>query len=151
MHIVQQLNDWALWAHPNPGRCPCRGGGWLVSDYDTVHGCGLHGGAPHPEDEEGHETFDFEAHRLGNLRKAFITFRENTGMEGPAFKAAVLAQVGADATPQAFVDAANVLSDDHTYEAQEAEARSRGYSCGLEMRWDDEAAHDADMRGFSDY
>ena len=50
------MNGEALreWAHnaveENPERCPCKGGGWMLSDYDTFHSCWLHNtGQAHPE------------------------------------------------------------------------------------------------------
>ena len=44
-----------LYSHcdPDPDRCACGGGGWLLSDYDTWHPCSFAGHAgPHPEDWE---------------------------------------------------------------------------------------------------
>jgi len=40
-----------LWAHPDPARCRCHGGGWALSEVDTWHECPIHfTGQPHPED-----------------------------------------------------------------------------------------------------
>lgn len=148
MHLVNQLNQWSLWAVPNPGQCPCRGSGWLLSDFDTWHRCGLHGGTPHPEFEPG--GFDFEAHRTKCLREAFVTYREASGMNGLDFKAEVLRQAGPDASPQAMVDVAQRLAEDAIHDAHEAEARERGYSCGLEMRLAQEAHQEAmERRGYA--
>lgn len=146
MHLVNQLDQWSLWAVPNPRQCPCRGSGWLHSDYDTFHRCGLHGGTPHPEDEDGHESFDYEAHRLKCLREAFVTYREASGMNGPDFKAEVLRQAGPEASPADMVDVAEQLAEDALHRAHEAEARDRGYSCGLEMRLAQEAHREAQER-----
>ena len=148
MHLVNQLNQWSLWAVPNPRNCPCGGSGWLLSDYDTWHRCGLHGGTPHPEDEEA--EFDYEAHRLKCLREAFVTYRQATGMSGPEFKAAVLERVPEGSTPQEMVDEAEVMAQDALQDAHEAEARARGYSCGLEMRLTEEAHREAaERRGYA--
>lgn len=39
------------WAHPDEGRCPCHGGGWVCSEVDTWHQCPIHyTSQPHPED-----------------------------------------------------------------------------------------------------
>lgn len=147
MHLVNQLDQWSVWAVPNPKACPCGGSGWLRSDFDTVHRCGLHGGTPHPEDDEGYEHFNYEAHRLKCLREAFVTYREAAGMSGPEFKAAVLKQAGPDASPQDMVDVAQQLAEDALYDAHEAEARARGFSCGLEMRLAEEARIEASEKG----
>lgn len=141
MHLVQQLNNWAAWAHPNPSKCPCRGG-WLVSDFDTIHGCGFHGGAPHPEDDQGHETFDFEAHRLRNLRKAFVIFRSAAGMDNVLFRACVVRRAAPGATPEQMVDAADEIADEIVRDREDAEARQQGFSCALEMRWDEDARNE---------
>lgn len=139
MHIAQQLNNSFLWADPNPRTCPCRGSGWLLSDFDTWHECHFHGRTPHPEDDEAVEEFDYEAHRLNNLRRAFVAFRESTGMSGPDFKTVVTHRVGAKATPQEYVDAAEGLAEEMAREGAEAQARREGFSCALEMRLANEA------------
>lgn len=147
MHLVQQLNNWSVWAIPNPRSCPCNGSGWLLSDFDTWHACGFHGPAPHPEDEEGHESFDHEAHRLRGLRKAFVAYREMSGMDSKSFKAAVIRKAGAGATPQQFVDVAQGFGEEGAYDAREAEARSQGFRCGLEMMLEEEAQLERMERG----
>jgi len=138
MHPVQQLNNWSAWAIPNPRRCPCRNG-WLLSDWDTWHHCGLHGGTPHPEDDEAQEEFDYEGHRLRKMREAFVIYRQMSGMDSAAFKAAVVRRAGAEATPQGFVDAAEGIAEEISRDRREAEARGQGYSCGLEMMLAEEA------------
>ena len=35
-------------ADPDPDRCPCGGGGWQLSDYDSWVKCPAHSG-PHPD------------------------------------------------------------------------------------------------------
>jgi hypothetical protein len=139
MHIVQQLNNWAAWALPNPGTCPCHGSGWLISDFDTFHRCGFHGGPPHPEDQEGVETFDYEAHRLSNLREAYVTYRAAAGMDNVLFRACVVRRAGPGATPQQMVDAADEIAEEAVRDREEGEARRQGFSCALEMRWDEDA------------
>lgn len=40
------------WSHSDPNLCGCRGGGWFVSDLDTIHACPLHPdatGRGHPD------------------------------------------------------------------------------------------------------
>ena len=43
-----------LYSHcdPDPEKCACGGGGWLLSDYDTWHPCSFAGHeGPHPEED----------------------------------------------------------------------------------------------------
>lgn len=134
MHPVQQLNNAALWSNPNPKECPCRGSGWLVSDFDTFHACNEHGGTPHPEDDQGQEGFDWEAHSLRIRRRAYRIFQEASGLDREAFRAEVVRVAGADASPQGFVDAADALAHERLQVAEEKEARRQGYSCAMEMR-----------------
>jgi hypothetical protein len=38
------------WAESDVKHCACRGGGWMLSDYDTWHKCPIHyDGQRHPE------------------------------------------------------------------------------------------------------
>jgi hypothetical protein len=38
-------------SHDDPDKCRCRGGGWILSDWDTWHQCPEHfNGQRHPED-----------------------------------------------------------------------------------------------------
>lgn len=37
-------------AHHDPEVCECRGGGWMLSPWDTWNPCPAHPGMPHPED-----------------------------------------------------------------------------------------------------
>ena len=131
----------------NPKTCPCRGG-WLSTNYDTWHACKLHGkGVPHPEDEN--DNFDYDAHNIKIRREAYATFRDiamRNGFKG-SFKAACLALMGEDRSPQAWVDAADDVAMQIVRDAEEASARKRGFSCALEARWSDDAAQErADHR-----
>ena len=154
MHLVQQLNNAALWSHPNPSQCPCGGRGWLLSDYDTWHACNVHGRTPYPEDEEGHEGFDWEAHDLRIHRRAYRTFQEASGLDRVAFRAEVMRRVEAGATlsRSRFVDAANEVAHERTQRAEDEEARRCGYSCAMEMRMEEWAEEErVERMGYGGY
>jgi hypothetical protein len=145
---VAELNT-AVWNELNPRRCPCRGSGWLISDYDTFHRCCTHGaGVPHPEDE--HTDFDGAAHRLKLLRvayKDFLKMARDAGFTGD-FHAAVEAKAEGD-SPQALVDAAEAIAEDWDREARETSARRDGYCCDLERRLTEDAEREAfERRGY---
>ena len=129
------------WADPNPYRCPCRGTGWLVSDYDTYHRCPLHGGgAPHPEDDE--TVFDYNAHRIGMARIYWRLLRHEAltlGFEGDFTEACVATADKPPITPQAWVAAAERVAAPLAREHAEKDVRRRGYSCALELRLEEEA------------
>ncbi len=42
----------STWAHPRAALCGCRGGGWWISEVDTMHECPYHYSKdqPHPDD-----------------------------------------------------------------------------------------------------
>lgn len=145
MHLVQQLNNAALWSHPNPSQCPCRGRGWLLSDFDTWHACNEHGGTPHPESEC--EDFDYEAHGIRIRRRAYRVFQEASGLDRGTFRAEVMRRAGAGATPQAFVDAADGIAHERIQVAEDEEARRQGFSCALEMRMAEWAEEERMERG----
>ena len=147
-HPVNQLNQWSLWAETNPASCPCRGGGWLLSDFDTFHRCGLHGaGVPHPEDEWA--DFDHSAHYSGLLRKAIRTFHEASGLSHRAFFCACLEVLEAeDPSPQDWVNAAERVAEERCREVEEEAARAAGYSCVLERRLEDESRQEAFENGY---
>jgi hypothetical protein len=131
------------WAEVNPSKCPCRGRGYLLSDLDTWHQCPQHGaGVPHPETEmEEPSDFDYAAHDLALFRSAFLYF-VNAALALMGSKAEVQAAVKRERTgntPQDFVDAAERVLDRAAYEAREAQAHARGFSCGLDMEWSNEA------------
>lgn len=135
IYLELQLSRWNTL---NPNTCPCRGSGWLLSDYDTWHRCVTHGhNVPHPEDDsESSDAFDFKAHRLNNLRVAYATFRDiarRNGFVGD-FKAACQRALDLNPTPQAWVDAAEHVAESFRYDAEENAAHAAGYSCGLEAR-----------------
>lgn len=116
------------WAVTNPGRCPCRGRGWIHSDLDTFHRCPIHGlGVPHPEAEDN--GFDWAAHLLTVHRAAYATFRVRSGRRAAEFAARCRAAMGAGTpTPAAWVNAAEAVA----LEALEDRAHARGFSCRLE-------------------
>lgn len=44
------------WRNEDPNKCPCRGGGWVLSEVDTWHQCPSHySGQRHPEDDHDDE------------------------------------------------------------------------------------------------
>ena len=60
-------NGWH--SDPDPEKCACGGGGWILSSFDTWEECPAHRGKKHPED------YDYEEGVMGY----FIFFvEENT-------------------------------------------------------------------------
>ena len=54
-HVGNHLNSGA-WAIPDEDLCPCRGGGWMLSPYDSWHQCPAHyNGQRYPEDYDEDE------------------------------------------------------------------------------------------------
>ncbi len=142
-HIVSQLNNWSLWAEVNPAKCPCSGSGWLLSDYDTWHRCGLHSeGVPHPEAEDDSPRDPWRMLRL--RRAAYRTFLDASGLSPEEFRTACVKLMGREARDeQEWVDAAEQVTSNIHYEAREKEAREKGFSCDLERRWAEEAQWEA--------
>lgn len=137
------------WAETNPSKCPCRGRGFLLSDLDTTHRCPVHGhGAVSMDDLEGCTDEEMEAaskaedaRRLTMMRDIFLGLA-NEALALLGSKAAVMAAVKATrtgSTPQDFVDAVETVLLAAEYERDEASAKARGFSCGLEARWANEA------------
>lgn len=142
-HVADFLNqlDTAVWNDIDPAKCPCRGSGWLLSDYDTWHRCRTHGiGVPHPEDE--HTAFDFVAHDLAMHRKAYAHYRDaakRAGFKGD-FKVACRKEAGGDLTNKAdWVKAASLVASEWVHGKEEADAHRNGFSSALEARLHDEA------------
>lgn len=139
-----------VWADPNPSQCPCRGHGWLRSDFDTVHECPIHGGTPHPEDEEA--TFDWNAHSLRIHRQAWRDARSRSGMIPWSFRIAVEAHVRACngsrsvLTMREWVDFAFEVAEHEWSAGQDERARRMGFSCRLEASWAAEAAFESGCR-----
>ena len=54
MNIRDQItSEIILSGNENPKKCKCRGGGWVLSNYDTWETCGIHfNDQNHPEDRE---------------------------------------------------------------------------------------------------
>lgn len=136
---MQELDSGA-WAEIVPAHCPCRGRGWLVSDYDTAHACPVHGGkhVPHPEDDR--DDFDWSMHSLRIHRAAWRNLASQVGLNLTTFYKAVLAflqsnQAHRPTTPQEWVEAAFEVSEDIRRAETEAKAVRKGYSCRLEAVW----------------
>ena len=138
----------SAWNELNPGRCPCRGTGWMNSDFDTYHKCHIHGTSqtPHPEDEES--TFDMAAHVLAQYRYAYHSFRRDcvalgflgTGKDFIAECERHMVETNVlTRRPCDWVNAAEDIAGDFNHVAEASEAMRRGFSCSLEMRWADEA------------
>jgi len=125
-HAVSQLNQSSLWATHNPRTCECGGDGWLNSAYDTWHECHIHGGTPHPEDDD--PDFDWEAHRVKCLENALAVFKAYCEREG------VECDEG-----EGDLEARMYKAEEAAYEAHRArldkEARELGYSCHSERMW----------------
>lgn len=141
-----------VWADPNPSQCPCRGHGWFNSDFDVAFECRIHShGAPHPEDEERRETFDWAAHDVRVHRQAWRDAQARSGMERWAFRVAVEAHVRACTgfvapTMREWVDFAFDVAEHEWSEAQDSRARRMGFSCRLEASWAAEGAFEAGCR-----
>lgn len=136
-------------AEINPYRCPCRGSGWIGSDYDTWHVCPYHFGGPHPESEEVESAQAWDNRTRDNARRAYAWFQDSalgTGMTYRAFRDAVFTAVPVNPTIRDYINAAESISDDARREASEARAHADGYSCALEARWAYEAAREGQDR-----
>jgi len=112
------------WAHIHPDLCPCDGG-WLLSDFDTLHRCPLHHeqGVPHrnPDewtegDRQAAEAYDWKAYGLRQYRKAWIAYRRRSGLPAKEFRRRaerVLSETrGATASPRVWVDAAQEVAEE---------------------------------------
>ena len=137
----------------NPSRCPCNGSGWFLSDYDTWHKCSIpHKGQPHPEDECGQDTFDYEGAALETDREAYRYFQEQSGLSPREFRQAVenhLADEGIhrdDAERRERVNAADAVAEQMWRNKAEQDARAQGYTCRLEAALDAEARIEAHAR-----
>ena len=141
--------DNGMWAEMNPSKCPCNGRGFLLSDYDTSHRCPIHGkGALCMEDTEHMTDAEIEtatkaegARRLAMMRGIFLALANEAldllGSKAAVMKAVRLVRKGT--TPKDYVDAVDMVVSEARYEAEEASAKARGFSCGLEARMEDEA------------
>lgn len=127
----------------NPSHCPCRGRGWMLSDFDTWHRCPIHEGLPNPDPEYLDEA-ETEAQavaeaamRLRNYRKAYAWFRGQTlGLTREQFHQAVVAVLGDRAkSPATWTDAAEEVYEASRSESLDARARALGYSCRLKAVW----------------
>ena len=95
--------------------CPCKGHGWVLSNFDSWHSCHYHGiGVPHPEDE--HTPFDLKEHRLKLLRQDYVHYARSSGVSPKTFREAVELVVDGN-TPEDFVRAAAIVADELKYMA----------------------------------
>jgi len=125
------------WADMNLRRCPCRGRGWFLSDFDTWHRCPIHGkNVPHPEDNQ--TEFDFRAHLLQGHRNAFESLRSEAhlaGYQGSFTEACrvelALQGVSHPATAAQWVNAAEVVSARWVDAAAEADDQTYRQACGF--------------------
>lgn len=130
--------DSPAWNEINPSRCPCRGSGWLLSDFDTWHRCTAHGAdVPHPEDDDGRDAFDSHGHSLRLLRAAYRHLQKVSGLSCEAFRYAVNVRLTGveNPSPEEWVGAADAISSEAWAVAADARARAEGYSCRLEAAW----------------
>lgn len=132
------------WAELNPARCPCRGRGWLSSEFDTLHRCPVHSMSDdrHPEDDRDDADVGTDADRPLRLRRlVYRAFQERSGLDRRSFRREVErvmvlpADRDAVVTAQAWVDAAEQVAEQRAAERAEAAARRAGYSCALEHGW----------------
>jgi hypothetical protein len=141
---MRQL-DGPLWNEINPHDCPCRGTGWMVSDWDTSHRCQTHYlGQAHPEDER---VEDWSAITIANQRTAWRAWQELSGHPREVFRRLVEdVSPTLPANPRAWLDTARRVSQAAQDAALEAAAASAGYSCRLEALMAAEAAVEAQER-----
>lgn len=136
-HPVNELNR-GNWANINPAKCPCRGLGWMLSNYDTWHQCPYHGkGVPHP-DYEHCLDFNVMDHGLQMFRMAFESFRSEAhlaGFQGSFTEACrvelALQGIAHPATAAQWVQAAELVSARWMDAAAEADAQTYRQACGF--------------------
>ena len=147
-HIVRQLDNSSLWSEINPSRCPCKGSGWLLSDWDTVHKCQEHArNSPNPYDEDftyddnGLVEYDWDKHTKENFRDAYRFFKKSTDLDGRQFKKACIRYNDGEipSTDARWVDMAELVYGEHQAIKDQEYAEAQGYSCALEMRMEREA------------
>jgi hypothetical protein len=150
-NTMQDL-DSGMWAEIVPAHCPCRGFGWLTSDFDTEHRCPVHGqGVPHREDDERSAEFDWDMHSLRIHRAAWRALARRAEMDlKPFYKAVVAflqkAQAPRPTTPKDWVTVASEVAEGVWRENIETKARSMGYSCRLEASLAEAAREEASAR-----
>lgn len=129
------------WNEIDPRQCPCRGSGWILSDFDTYHRCQAHGhGVPHPEEEE--PSFNWKAHKLTMYRKAYRAFQVRSGLTREAFQAEVVDCVGSTEPDMGdWLDAAEEVS----YHAVNEAAYLRGTADGFSSTFEANMAYEAEM------
>ena len=157
-HIVNQLEDSACWSEINPNKCPCRGKGWIISDYDTVHKCNQHAkNAPTPHDYEdeyySQRPYDWNSHTEENYKEAYQIFLANTKMKENDFRNACIEKNDGiiPATLSQWVDCAEQVYLEYEYETSEEFAKTRGYSCALEMRLAEEVEEEKRLIQYQAY
>ena len=147
--VSSDLNS-TLWNTLNPSTCPCRGRGWMLSDYDTWHACSTHNrGQPHPEacddvvlDEWGEPAFnpppfDYDKAWQQNMQAAFEGFLAVSQAEPEPFWAEVRRALTHPPTLQAIVDEAEKEAVSAQARRLDEEAKARGFSCRLEAEYHD--------------
>lgn len=144
-HLYTQMER-GLWAEQNPSRCPCRGNGWFLSDWDIWFKCPIHGwNVPHPDEEA---VFDDDAHWLHCMRSAYTMFRIQSGMTSKEFRANIEphAPEAFFWTPADWVNAAEELAVSILREREEEQAHADGFDCALEARLAEEAELEREYR-----
>jgi len=143
--IMRDLESGA-WSAVDPDDCPCHGNGWLLSDFDTLHRCPVHGkGVPYPEDEGDGVPFNYAEHKLLMYRQAYLMFENDArhcGFNGN-FKEACRSYLKTTSpTPQDWVEVAKAIASDLIETRRQAAAKAMGYSCALEAEWAEEAGRE---------
>ncbi len=166
-HDYAQLQTGA-WALNSPRLCPCRGGGWFLSDLDTYHCCPIHGaGAPNPEYDgeryDGEDYGDYADWALQRDKRVYLALAHQAyrlGFKGrpvtlnhAAFEAAnALGLLREDIDKRAaLIEGLEAVVGELFRTRQEAQARRGGYSCALEMRLSWEAQREASERRGNGY
>ena len=144
------------WADRNPSKCPCKGKGWFLSDFDVAFQCPMHGKSMSGKDvpnpyEENDQPFNMNTHILFVYRTAFRGFRylaRKNGFQGGnrAFTQACRAELVSH-KPGSWVDAAEAISERLYADKADREAQARGFTCALEERFAEYAEEEQAERG----
>lgn len=162
-HDYAQLQS-GNWALMSPRLCPCRGGGWFLSDLDTYHRCPIHGlDAQDPDyDEDGEaraeDDGEPEAWALRRDKRVYLALAHQAYRLGFKGRPAQLNHAAFDAANAmgllredidkraALIEGIEAVVGELERTRQEAQARHGGYSCALEMRLAWEAQREASER-----
>lgn len=76
--LAEYARAHAVAAREDGRPCPCGGGGWVLSPFDTWERCPIHEG-PHPADLEAEAEAEWEAERQARLEDLRARWRAAKG------------------------------------------------------------------------